>query len=75
MTDYATAGVFTDPDITKDPYPYFEFLRSQGQFVRGPTHGVIHVTGYDEGIAIFRDDENFSAIDSSTAARSASRPA
>ena len=66
MTDYATADVFTDPDITKDPYPYFEFLRSQGQFVRGPTHGVIHVTGYDEGIAIFRDDENFSAIDSST---------
>lgn len=62
MTDYATADIFTDVGINEDPYPYFEYLRSQGPVMHGPTRNVVHVTGYDEGVAIFRDDEGFSAI-------------
>ena len=62
MTDYAKADIFTDVGITENPYPYFEYLRAQGPVTTGPTHDVVHVTGYDEGVAIFRDDEGFSAI-------------
>lgn len=62
MTDFATADVFTDVDVTNDPYPFFEHLRSQGPVTRDAARNVVHVTGYEEGVAIFRDDENFSAV-------------
>ncbi len=67
MTKYEKADVFNDREVTADPYPYFEYLRSIGPVAPDPVRDdVVHVTGYDEGVAVFRDDENFSAVDCTT---------
>jgi cytochrome P450 len=52
---------FTDPSLIADPYPYYDRLRSC-PVQREPDHGVYMVSGYDEVVAVCRDDkENFSA--------------
>lgn len=66
MNELANADVFTDRNVNADPYAYFEELRKQGPVVHIPPRNVVAITGYDEGIAVFRDDENFSAIDCTT---------
>lgn len=67
MTKFEKADVFNDAEVTADPYPYFEYLRSLGPVAPDPLRNdVVHVTGYDEGVAVFRDDENFSAVDCTT---------
>jgi cytochrome P450 len=54
---------FSDPSLLGDPHPYFEHLRAKGPVVRLPNYpNVVAVTGYDEGVAVFRDDERFSAV-------------
>jgi len=62
MTNYESADWFTDPALVADPFPYYEYLRSKGPVVREPHHGVVVVTGYKEGMAVYRDDEHFSSI-------------
>ena len=64
--DYAKADVFSDYAIAARPHAFFEYLRAQGPIVPLGARNVIAVTGYDEGCAIFRDDENFSAINTVT---------
>jgi len=64
--DYAKADVFRDYAVAEDPFAYFEYLREQGPIVPLGKHNVIAVTGYEEGCTIFRDDENFSAINTVT---------
>lgn len=67
MTKYEKADVFNDAEVTADPYPFFEFLRSLGPVAADPGRGdVVHVTGYEEGNAILKDDENFSAVNCTT---------
>jgi cytochrome P450 len=62
MTSYETAGWFTDLSLVDDPFPYYEHLRAKGPVVREPRHGVVVVTGYQEALAVYRDDEHFSSI-------------
>ncbi|MFV8817539.1 cytochrome P450 [Haliea sp. E17] len=57
---------FNDLDLVEDPYPYFEYLRSRGAVVRLPRHNVVSVTGFDEGVAVMRDHDTFSSINSAT---------
>jgi cytochrome P450 len=52
---------FTDQSLTADPYPYFDFLRTQCPVLREPHHGVVAVTGYDEAAAVYRDPATFSS--------------
>jgi len=66
MNDLANADVFNDANVTADPFPYFEALRGEGPVTPIPWNNVVAVTGYEEGVAVFRDDENFSAIDCTT---------
>lgn len=66
LTKFESVDIFTDEAVTADPYPYFEYLRSKGPVTPLPLRNVVAVTGYEEGIAIFCDDENFSAIDTTT---------
>ncbi|KHO21458.1 cytochrome P450 [Mycolicibacterium setense] len=62
MTDHVTGvDIFTDQDVIMNPYPYFDELRQ-----RCPVHpiaqpGVLAVTGYDEAVAVYRDDSAFSS--------------
>src|SRR3977135_848456 len=62
MTDFDQIDFFTDKSIIDDPYPYFDYLRSQCPVLHDPRSGVVAVTGYDELSATYRDTETFSSI-------------
>ena len=64
MTDLSRTDYFTDPSLVDDPYAYYEFLRSLGPVHQEPFQGVFAVTGYEEALAIYRDDETFSSCNS-----------
>ena len=54
---------FSDKALVSNALPFYEHLRSKGPVVRLSSHSnVVAVTGYDEGLAVFRDEENFSAV-------------
>ena len=61
---YDEADFFTDPSLIDDPYPYFEYLRSQCPVHREKHHGVVAVTGYDEAADVYRNSEVFSSCNS-----------
>jgi len=62
VIEFAKADVFSDYAVAERPFAFFDYLREKGPIVPLGSRNVIAVTGYDEGVAIFRDDENFSAI-------------
>lgn len=64
MKNFDEIDYFSEVEITENPYPYFEYLRSQGPVVRLPKYNVVAVTGYDEGVAVLRDHKTFSSINS-----------
>src|SRR5258705_6462759 len=53
---------FTDPEIIRDPAPYYAALRELGRVVREPHHGVFLVSGIDEILAVYADHDAFSAV-------------
>ncbi|MGE3691661.1 MAG: cytochrome P450 [Novosphingobium sp.] len=57
---------FMDRALVDDPYPYFEALREIGPVARLPAHNTIAVLGYEEGLAVYRDTEHFSAVNAVT---------
>jgi cytochrome P450 len=62
MTSDDAADWFTDQALVEDPFPYYEHLRAKGPVVYEPHHGVVMVTGYQEALAVYRDDKRFSSI-------------
>ena len=66
MTNFSDVDFFEALDLVENPYPYFEYLREQGPVVSLPKHNVVAVTGYDEGVAVLRDHDTFSSINSAT---------
>jgi cytochrome P450 len=66
MSNFDAADFFTDPSLINDPHPYFEHLRKQGPAVALSKHPVVAVVGYDEALAVYRDDENYSAVNAAT---------
>ncbi|HET9731708.1 MAG TPA: cytochrome P450 [Acidimicrobiales bacterium] len=64
MSDFAGTDYFTDPSLVEDPYGYYEHLRAQGPVCREPHQGTYAVTGYDEAVAVYRDDDTFSSCNS-----------
>lgn len=59
--DFEQVDWFSEPGLINEPYSYLEFLRSRGPAVFLPRHGVVAVTGYDEGLPVFSDSDLFSA--------------
>ena len=53
--DFFRAG-----SLYQNPYPYYEYLRSNGPVWREPHHGVVMVTGYHEAIEVYHDTESYS---------------
>ena len=52
---------FTDPSLVEDPYRYYDAIR-RCPVRREPHHEVVQVSGYDEVVAVCRDDrDTFSA--------------
>src|SRR5262245_57753446 len=66
MTDFDAVDFFRDNDFIADPYPYFEFLRSECPVRREPHHRVMMVTGLEEAVEVYRDTDTFSSCNSVT---------
>jgi len=66
MTDYEAMDFFRGQELVADPYPYFEALRAKCPVQREPHHDVVMVTGYEEAVEIFHDNERWSSCTSVT---------
>ena len=58
-TDYFRSG-----RMIRDPYEYWDALRSECPVHQEPNHGVYMVTGYDEALAVYHDQDTFSSVNS-----------
>ena len=59
-TDFATIDYFRDRDLPVDPYPFYEWVRSQGPVWYYPLWDVYLITGYQEVVQVYHDQENWS---------------
>jgi cytochrome P450 len=70
MGDEATSfdGVdfFRSNAMVADPYPYFDWLRTNSPVFRESQYGVFMVTGYEEASVIYADAETFSSCNAVT---------
>ncbi len=66
MSDFDNIDFFRGNELVVDPYPYFDYLRSQCPVLREPHHGVVMVTGYDEALKVYTDTATFSSCNSVT---------
>jgi cytochrome P450 len=57
---------FRDERLVDDPYPFFEALRDKCPVSREDHYGVTMVTGWDEAVAVYNDEETFSSCISVT---------
>ncbi len=64
--DYDAIDFFRGNELVADPYPYFDWLRTQCPVRREPTQGVYMVTGYDEACTVYTDTDTFSSCNSVT---------
>jgi cytochrome P450 len=53
---------FTDYEILKDPYAFFNALRENGPVYRPPGKDYYIVTGFEETLEVLRNHDTFSAI-------------
>ena len=58
MTDFDATDFFIGDAYVADPYPYFEFLRSECPVRREPHHDVVMVTGLEEAVEVYRDSDD-----------------
>jgi len=65
MQNFDEVDFFTDKSLVNDPHIYFDYLRSKGPVVFLPARGVYAVTGFDEGVAVFQNEDVFSSFNSS----------
>jgi cytochrome P450 family 150 subfamily A5 len=65
-SDYDTIDFFRGNDLVADPYPYFDWLRTQCPVRREPQQDVYMVTGYDEACAVYNDTDTFSSCNAVT---------
>jgi cytochrome P450 len=53
---------FTDHEILKDPYAFFDALREYGPVYQPPGKDYYVVTGFEEALEVLRNHETFSAV-------------
>jgi cytochrome P450 len=53
---------FTDYEILKDPYSFFNALRDQGPIFKPPGKDYFIVTGFEETLEVLRNHDAFSAV-------------
>jgi cytochrome P450 len=64
MTALADRDYFTDFEISKDPYAFFEAVREKGPFYQPKGRSYLIVTGFAEILEIMRKTDDFSAVNS-----------
>lgn len=55
MSEFESVDYFFDQSLVPNPYPYFEYLRSQCPVRAVSPHGVVAVTGHTEALAAYKD--------------------
>jgi cytochrome P450 len=66
MIRYDEVDVFTDVEVASAPHAFFDHLRIKGPATELPRSDVVAVTGYEAGLAVFRDEERFSSINATS---------
>jgi cytochrome P450 len=64
VTTYDSLDFFSDQSLVEDPYPYFDHLRSQCPVLPTTNLGVVAVSGYEEALEVYLDNETFSSCNS-----------
>ena len=59
-TDFEHTDLFRDRELPVDPYPFYEWVREHGPVWYYPLWDVWLITGYEEVIAIYHDQETWS---------------
>lgn len=62
MTPLEERDYFTDYEILKDPYSFFEAVRARGPIYQPPGKDYLIVTGFDETLEVLKNNADFSAI-------------
>lgn len=62
MTALEERDYFTDHEILKDPYSFFEAVRAHGPVYQPPGKDYLIVTGFDEALEVLKNNADFSAI-------------
>jgi cytochrome P450 len=66
IADYDVIDFFRGNELVADPYPYFDWLRTQCPVRRESQQGVYMVTGYEEACAVYNDTDSFSSCNAVT---------
>ena len=66
MSDFDRRDIFTDAELVQNPHPYFDYLREKAPVAPLPCKNVVAVSGYEEGLAIFRDTAHYSNVNAAT---------
>jgi cytochrome P450 len=53
---------FTDYEILKEPYAFFDALREHGPIYQPPGKDYYVVTGFEEALEVLRNHDDFSAV-------------
>jgi len=62
MTALADRDYFTDYEILKEPYDFFEAVREKGAIYQPQGRNYLIVTGFNEILEVMRNTEDYSAI-------------
>jgi cytochrome P450 len=61
MQDLEGINFYTDASLVDDPIPYFNHIRSICPVLREPHYGTLMVTGFEEGLDVYKQGEAFSS--------------
>jgi cytochrome P450 family 150 subfamily A5 len=64
--DIASIDFFRDDRVVEDPYPYLAALQRRCPVTREDHHGVAMVTGWQEAVDVYNDDQTWSSCISVT---------
>src|ERR1700676_4569569 len=64
--DFTSVDFFRDGRLVDDPYPFYEALRSKCPVSREDHYGVTMVTGWQEAVDVYNDEQTFSSCISVT---------
>jgi cytochrome P450 len=62
MQDLAERDYYTDYEVLKDPYGFFDAVRAKGRIYKPEGRDYLIVTGFEEAVEVMRNHEAFSAI-------------
>ena len=66
MSEFEGIDFFRGNELIEDPYPYFDYLRTECPVRPESHHGVMMVTGYEEAVSVYTDTTTFSSCNAVT---------